>query len=104
MNDYVVLQYLFYITNLGFLAFFDYMAKKRIGVKSQGYLNMRLPKFISLVISSATVIVAVYCLKKDLIAHNMSSFLSIPYFAATSYFIVAFFRELKNHINKKPVI
>lgn len=100
MNEYVVLQYMFYITTLGFLALFDYIAKKRIGVRSQGYLNLRVPKFISLAISSATVIVAIYCLKNGMLADSTASFLSIPYFAAISYFIVTFFRELKNPRNR----
>jgi hypothetical protein len=102
-DDYIFLQCLLWVTTLGFLTAFDYVARKRLGVKSQGYVNLRLPKFISLAISSLTAIIALFTFKNGLIAESMASYLSIPYFASTSYFIVSFFRQIKetNQMNRK---
>ncbi len=96
MGDYMVLQYLFFITTLGFITIFDRMAKKRMGIRSQGFLNLRLPKFISLAIVSFTAIIALYSLKNNLMTASLANYLAIPYFAAIAYFLTAFFRELKN--------
>lgn len=94
-DAYIILQYLFFLTTLGFLSIFDYMAKRKMGVKSQGYLNLRLPKFISLAIASLTAIISQYCLFKGIISAGTFTYLSIPYFASISYFTVTYFREMQ---------
>ncbi|KIL37026.1 hypothetical protein SD71_05020 [Cohnella kolymensis] len=102
-GEHMILHLLLWITALGFLTFFDFAAKKRLGVKSQGYLNLRLPKSIALILASVTAIISLYLLQKDLIQPNSSSYLAIPYFAAISYFIVSFFREIKDVSASKDV-
>lgn len=94
-NQYFILHFLLWITTLAFISFFDFIAKKRIGRNSQGYVNIRLPKFISLAISSVTAIVSIYLLSRGLLNDVMASYLAVPYFASNSYFIVVFFRETK---------
>jgi len=94
-KDYIILQYMYFLTTIGFLSVFDYLAKRKMGVKSRGYLNLRLPKFISLVIASLTAIISQYCLYKGMIGAGAATYLSVPYFASISYFVVTYFREIK---------
>jgi len=94
-GEHMVVQCLLWATTLAFLSVFDFIAKKKLGADKQGYLNLRLPKFIALAISSLTAIASFFLLMNDLIEANVASYLSVPYFAATSYFIAAFFRAVK---------
>lgn len=91
----MVLHFLLWSTTVGFLSIFDFIAKKRLGSKAHGYLSLRVPKFIALIISSVTAMVSLYLLKNQMVDAKLANFLSIPYFAATSYFIVSFFRQMK---------
>lgn len=102
IGEYIVLHCLLWVTTVGFLSFFDFIARKRMGAGHQGYVNLRVPKFISLAIASASAIATIYALREGLIAAQTAGVLSFPYFAATSYFIVAFFREMRNVPGKEP--
>jgi hypothetical protein len=102
IGEYVVLHCLLWVTTVGFLSFFDFLARKRLGAGHQGYVNLRVPKFISLAIASATAIATIYALRDGLIAVQTANVLSFPYFAGTSYFIVVFFREIKNAPGGEP--
>ena len=93
--DNVILQFLLWFATVAFVIGFDSLAKKIMGNRHQGYLNLRLPKFLALVIASATIVFSGYALDNDLVAEDLANFLAIPYFAATSYYIAVFFRELK---------
>ena len=95
IGQYIILQFLLWVTTIAVLSAFDYLAQKMLGVSHQGYMNLRLPKFIALVIASATIVLSLYGLNNGLISQYAAGFLAIPYFAATSYFIAVFFRELK---------
>lgn len=95
LGQYIILQFLLWVTTIAFLAAFDYLAKKMLGVGHQGYVNLRLPKFIALVIASATIVLSLCGLNNGWISQYAADFLAIPYFAATTYFIAVFFRELK---------
>lgn len=101
--EYFLLPCLFWITTVGFITIFDQIAKRRLGVSKQGYINLRLPKFIALMISSVTAIVSLYLLRHEYIDLYLSNFLAIPYFSSISYFTVGFFREIKNASDKKQV-
>lgn len=91
----MILHFLLWSTTVGFTSFFDFIAKKRLGSKAPGYHSLRVSKFIALIISSVTAIVSLYLLNNQMVDANLANFLSIPYFAATSYFIVSFFRQIK---------
>lgn len=96
-EQYIVLHLFLWVTTLAFLSVFDYLAKRRIGKQGQGFINLRLPKFIALAISSITAIISIYLLNAGSLSLNVADYLAIPYFAANSFFIVAFFREIKAH-------
>lgn len=95
IGEYIVLHCLLWVTTVAFLSLTDFIAKKRLGEDDQSFINLRMPKFIALSITSVTIIMALYVLKNDLVEGKVIDYLAIPYFAANSYFIAAFFRELK---------
>lgn len=95
-GESIVMQCILWLTTVGVLTIFDTIAKKRLGVTHQAYSNLRFPKFLALIISSITAIVSLFLLKVNVFDESVISYFSVPYFAAISYFLSAFFREIKN--------
>ncbi|MEG1583513.1 MAG: hypothetical protein RR361_00495 [Anaerovorax sp.] len=87
---------LYWLITIILLAFMDFYARRKLGRSSLGFKALRIPKFISLTISSAaTILFVVMALLGVDISQKMLTYFGIPYFAIWVFYLCCVFRRVR---------
>ncbi len=93
---YLMLPILLWIVTYLIIAAADRMVKKKFGVKSEEYQDLRFPKFVALLLNSASTIGIIMFIKFGTITPEISTFFAVPFFGITAFFLTSVFREFKD--------
>jgi len=101
-GEVVVIEILIYwLISALVITITDLYARKKLGKKSLGYLSLRLPKFVTVVVISLFSIAIILYTRWNNIRIETMSFLGVPYLGMWFYFIVLNFRRIRAETNKE---
>lgn len=100
MNEaYVLIPLFLWIFNYSIICFFDYLVKKKLGVQSEYYVSLRLPRFIAIILNSCASVGLILYIGNHAIAPGTSTYFVVPYFGIVAYYITSVFRTFKDARN-----
>lgn len=74
----------------------DFYAKKKLGKGTLGYKTLGIPKFLSLMTCSGfALLFAILAMSGYQISQNVLTFLGIPFFALSTFFMISVFRRIR---------
>jgi len=96
---YMIIPLFLWLFTIGVISVGDILIKRKLGIKSIEHLNLRLPKFIAIMLNSAISIGLILFIRFNTITPEKSTYFVVPYFGVMSYFITCVFREFKDARN-----
>ncbi|MBR0596934.1 hypothetical protein KCX82_03500 [Clostridiales bacterium BAD-6] len=100
MNDPLLLiPLVLWLFTYGVTSFFHQIVKKKLGVHSESYENLRLPNFISNLLNSIVSVCLLLYIMNRSVPPEYTTYLTVPYFGITAYYITSAFRALKDARN-----
>lgn len=93
---YLILPIILWILTYAMIAIADFAVKKKFGLKSVEYTDLRFPKFVALFLDSASTVGVVLFIKFGTVTPEISTFFVVPYFGITAFFLTSVFRVFKD--------
>ena len=95
-GDVVIVDvFIYWVISAVVIVVIDAYARKRLGKKTEAYLTLRIPKFVTAAaISVVSIVVIVYTRQND-ITFEALSFLGVPFLGLWFYYLVSVFRRVR---------
>ena len=95
-NPLILVPLVLWLFTYGINSFFRHMLKKKLGTQSEGYVDFKLPYFLSNLLNSMVSVGLMLIIMNCPVPYQFNTYLLAPYFGIISYCTTGVFRALKN--------